>query len=202
MVLHERKAFRKHLDENLPGLIRDFYVKLHPNIRYWGDKNPFYGGDIGRLRTTAEYFPDTKFINIVRDGRDVVASLMNKKWPDGRAWADFETAHQVWNSNVKNGLEFASEAKKKNHYVIKYEDLIKDDLGETKKIFKFLGVSWNKSVEKYCEGQMKERTLVSGPTREIKGDVSISVWAKTLNKKQQADSMKLLKENMEKLGYL
>src|SRR5690606_31314447 len=133
----------------------------------------------------------TKFINIVRDGRDVVASLMNKKWPDGRPWADFKTAHQVWNSNIDTGVKFAKEAKKKNHYFIKYEDLVKDDLVETKKIFKYLNIDWRKPVEDYCIQQKKERTVVSQPVRDIKSDVSVSIWAETLKKNQQRESMKL-----------
>ncbi|HEX5798187.1 MAG TPA: sulfotransferase [Candidatus Saccharimonadales bacterium] len=202
MVLHSRKGFKKFIDKEVPPLIRKFYAQKHPHIKYWGDKNPFYGGDIGRLRTIAEYFPDAKFINIVRDGRDVVTSLMNKKWEDGRPWADFDTAHQVWNSNIKNGLEFAKEAKKKNHYLIKYEDLVKDDLSEAKKIFKFLEIDWRKPVEKYCLQQQKERTIVSKPVRDIRKDAGASLWADKLTKTQQKKSMSLLKENLKNLKYL
>ncbi len=127
---------------------------------------------------------------------------MNKKWEDGRPWADFDMAHQVWNSNINNGLEFAKEAKKKNHYLIKYEDLIKDDLGESKKIFEFLEIDWRKPVEKYCLQQQKERTLVSKPTRDIRKDATVSLWSQTLTKSQQQKSMKLLKSNLKKLKYI
>lgn len=200
MVANEKQDFQQMLDERLPTLIKDFYVKKHPEAYYWGDKNPFYGNEPDRLRTIAEYWPNAKFINIVRDGRDVVTSLMNKKWPNGRPWADFDHAHDVWNTNVEGGLSFAKESGE-NHYFIRYEDLIKNDLSEAKKIFNFLDIPWHSAVEEYCARQAKKRTMVSGPVRKIKKDASISMWTDTLNKKQQKDSLKLLRINLENLGY-
>lgn len=204
MVLHGRKDFKSYLNKHLPGIIRGFYAKQHPNAKYWGDKNPFYGGDVNRLKTIAEYFPDTKFINIIRDGRDVVVSLMKKKWPDGRPWADFDEAHQVWNSNIETGLEFARYIKKSNHYTIKYEDLITDDLNEAKKLFKFLGIDWHHAVAQFAKDQQEERTAISKPVRDLSDSKKIgeSIWADYLTEKQQTKSMNLLQDNMKKLHYL
>ena len=182
------------LDQKLPHLIKDFYATEHPKAYYWGDKNPFYGNYDQQLRTIAEYWPNAKFINIVRDGRDVVTSLMNKKWEDGRPWADFDHAHDVWNSNIEGGLSFAKETGEKNHFFIKYEDLIKNDLAETKKVFEFLEIPWHHAVEDYCMQQSKERTMVSGPVRKIKKDASVSMWTESLTAKQQKDSMRRLKK--------
>ncbi len=201
MVANEKQDFQQILDKRLPNLIKDFYAIKHPEAYYWGDKNPFYGNDVGRLRTIAEYWPDAKFINIVRDGRDVVTSLMNKKWPDGRPRADFNHAHEVWNTNIEGGLSFARESGD-NHYFIRYEDLVADDLSEANKIFEFLGIPWHSAVEEYCGKQKKDRTMVSGPVRKIKKDATVSMWSDTLNKKQQKDSLRLLRVNMKKLGYM
>lgn len=200
MVANGKQEFQQFIDEKLPAIVKDFYAQKHPKAYYWGDKNPFYGNDVERLRTIKEYWPDAKFINIVRDGRDVVTSLMNKRWPDGRPWADFNHAHEVWNSNIEGGLKFAQESGN-NHYFVRYEDLIKNDLTEAKKIFEFLDIPWHESVEEYCAKQAKKRTMVSGPVRKIKKDASVSMWSETLNKKQQKDSLGLLKTNMENLGY-
>ncbi|PAV27036.1 hypothetical protein CF392_02550 [Tamilnaduibacter salinus] len=43
----------------------------------WGDKTPHYLGNVGQL---VELFPDAQFIYIVRDGRDVALSLLEKPW--------------------------------------------------------------------------------------------------------------------------
>lgn len=203
-VLHGRAEFKQHLDKNLPKIIRSFYINNHPDTRYWGDKNPYYGGDIRRLEAIDEYFPGTKFINIVRDGRDVVVSLMKKTWPDGRPWADFDTAHQVWNSNIDTSLGFAKKTSPNRHYFIKYEDLVGNDTDEAKKIFEFLGITWHDDVEEFTQKQRKKRTVLSSPVRDLKkpGNIGESLWLDYFDNKKQSQSYKLLQKNLKKMGYI
>src|SRR5262249_11042290 len=97
-----RDQFVRNLRAVYPQLLRDFYAANWPYARYWGDKNPHYAhpDNTGCLNTIVELFPDAKFIHIIRDGRDVVSSLIRKRHGDGRPWAGWERAHRVWLSHV------------------------------------------------------------------------------------------------------
>ena len=50
----------------------------------WGDKTPHY---VFHLDTLSELFPHSKFINVVRDGRDVALSLLGRPWGPANIYA-------------------------------------------------------------------------------------------------------------------
>ena len=95
-----------------------------------GDKNPHYAapGNDGVLQTVADLFPNPRFIHVIRDGRDVVASLIRKRKPAGEPWVSFETAHQVWTRHITTGHAFATNAAAGTALEVRYEELIADDL--------------------------------------------------------------------------
>src|SRR5215211_3395266 len=63
-VMNSRSEFVNHLRVAFPELVREFYRKMHPGARYWGDKNPHYAAprNQGCLDTIAELFPGSRFI--------------------------------------------------------------------------------------------------------------------------------------------
>jgi hypothetical protein len=88
--------------------MRDFYGDLAPDARYWGDKNPHYADPFNRgsLELVAELFPGSRFVHIIRDGRDVVSSLSQKRWREGKPWATFDHALRAWKQHVRLGRGF------------------------------------------------------------------------------------------------
>lgn len=50
----------------------------------WGDKTPWYIEALSLLR---DLFPAAKFVYLVRDGRDVALSLLQKPWGPNNVWA-------------------------------------------------------------------------------------------------------------------
>ena len=74
-----REQFIDHLRSALPQVIRDFYRSLAADAIYWGDKNPHYAdwNNDGCLELIADLFPNARFIDLIRDGRHVVSSLLD-----------------------------------------------------------------------------------------------------------------------------
>lgn len=198
------EPFRRHLRERLPELVRDFYRRLAPSTaRRWGDKNPAYSSrkNAGWLPTIAELFPHSQFVHIVRDGRDVVSSLVRKKHTDGRQWADFESAHRVWIRHVEAGCKFADELPSGRHFELRYEDLVSDDVGEARRLLEFLGLDLHERIREFCRLQRRERTPFSRPTRDLRGGATRSDWEEMFTPDQHLRSLELLGERLVRHGY-
>ena len=204
VVLSHREQIRDHLERELPGLIRDFYRSLRPQIEHWGDKNPHYASPVDRgcPRTIERLYPGALFIHVLRDGRDVVTSLTRKTSPDGDPWAPFEMAHDVWNSHITIGHELGAELPEDQFCEIRYEDLIADDVGVARSVFDFLGIEIHDSVISFCEAQQRERTPLSGPTRDLSKGAGESDWHSVFTAEERRRSLELLGENLVRFGYL
>jgi hypothetical protein len=202
LVLSHREAFVDYLRTVFPGMIRDFYGDLAPEVRYWGDKNPHYADYRvrGCLEMIAELYPGSRFIHIIRDGRDVVTSLLRKK-TDGRAWATFEEAHATWKWSVDLGRKFGQQLSDNRYFELRYEDLVDDDAGVAKEIFGFLAIDFDPAVEAFCLGQQAKRTPFKDPTRDWKKGVTESEWAATFSPEEQAQSLELIGQDLVWYGY-
>jgi hypothetical protein len=202
-VVTERERFVAHLRATLPEVLRDFYEKLNPNTRYWGDKNPHYAdpNNRGCLALTAELFPGTRFVNVVRDGRDVVASLMRRAHENGDPWVDFEAAHRTWITHVEIGTSFGSRQSPESYLEVRYEDFVRDDVVGAKELCAFLDLELPPAVEEFCAAQRQQRTPLSSPTRTEIGDLTSSDWSSVFSREEQVRSLELLGPHLVNLGY-
>lgn len=102
--------------------------------RRWGDKTPEYIHDLDVLH---ELFSEAKYIYVVRDGRDVALSLMNRHFGANNV---FLAAHH-WRSAVEKGDAFADRLDRSKLMAIKYEDLLSEPAGTLENVARFLGVN-------------------------------------------------------------
>jgi SAM-dependent methyltransferase len=202
-VVTERERFVTHLRSTLPDVVRDFYAQLNPSTRYWGDKNPHYAdpNNRGCLALTAALFPGTRFVNVVRDGRDVVASLLRRNHDNGDPWVDFEAAHRTWITHLEIGRSFGARQPPGSYLEIRYEDFVRDDVVGAKELCAFLDLELPAAVEEFCTAQRCERTPLSSPTRAAIGDLSSSDWSSVLSSEEQVRSLELLGPHLVQLGY-
>lgn len=95
-------------------------LALKPGARLLLEKTPGYGRH-GEL--ILRYLPHAKFIHIVRDGRDVVCSMVRASRGWGRAWApaDVEHAAAQWDEHVRaaRGISALTDA----YFELRYEEL-------------------------------------------------------------------------------
>jgi len=196
-LLSYRTQFIDYLRHALPPMIRDFYRTVDPNARYWGDKNPHYldEADAECLDTIASLFPGTRFIHIIRDGRDVVASLVRK------GWVGFHTAHRLWNTHVDRGRTFGASQPVECYFELRYEDLISADVDVARTVFEFLRIDFHDNVARFCEAQRQGRTPLSEPTRDLSSGATRSDWTAVFDIDQQFESLTLLKQNLVRCGY-
>jgi len=100
-------------------------------------------------------FPHAAYVHMVRDGRDVVASLLSMDWrtPDGKR-VDYTTAAgaaaRYWASAIRLGRRFAEATRGRGRYCeLRYETLIAQPEPVLRSLFEFLGEPWEPAVLDY-----------------------------------------------------
>ncbi len=117
--------------------------------RRWIDHTPHYALIAGRL---AEIFPGASFIHMLRDGREVVQSMLNfarsrhspaiARFAEQRiAWAsDMRPACETWRDHVEAAMAFC-DAHPSRALVVRYEDLVAAPESTFRTIHAFLGLA-------------------------------------------------------------
>jgi len=83
-----------------------------------------------------KFFPDSKFIHIIRDGREVYASSAKRGWIDNYIYLPI-----LWNESIRYFNKYQKKYDNgKNFFEIKYEDLVKNSKLYIPKLFQFLEV--------------------------------------------------------------
>ena len=126
--------------EMVRAMIASFHeavVALKPGANIVLEKCPGYHHPIDVIRT---YLPEARFIHLVRDGRDVVSSLVAAAQGWGRTWApaDIGEASSMWVRGVRNA---ASAAASGQYLEVRYEDLLDDGPAVLEKTLTFCGAT-------------------------------------------------------------
>jgi hypothetical protein len=107
----------------------------------WGDKSDY----LDQLHILNEMFPRAQFIHIIRDGRDVAASVMKLPWgPD-----DIIRAAQWWNDHVWVARRVGAVLGKDRYLEVRYEDLVENPERELRRCCAFLHEQYSPDVLAY-----------------------------------------------------
>lgn len=203
VLLTHKEAFREHVRAAYPEMIRAFYRERWPHANYWGDKNPHYtdAHNRGCLSLVAELFPGARFVHVIRDGRDVVSSLLRKKKENGEPWVDFDGAHRKWMNNADVAVEFGREIGADRYVEVRYEELVANDAEGAQRLFESLRIPMHPAVLEFCESQRESRTPFSAPTRDLAEGAGRSEWHRVLDPEQRIRSLDLIGDHLVKYGY-
>jgi hypothetical protein len=123
----------------------------------WGDKNPRYVFHVVRI---ARLLPETRFIHIVRDGRDVATSLVESRF--GAATlpvAAAQWAHRV--SVARRQGELLGTARYRE---VSYERLVARPREVLEEICTFIGLEYSPAMLSYAE---RTDRFLAGPAAEV-----------------------------------
>lgn len=101
----------------------------------YGDKTPTY---VLKIRELADAFPESQFIHMIRDGRDVAMSVIEQRWGPTR----IAPAMMTWKQHVEAGQR-AGLALETRYLEIRYEELIDDPEGMCRVVCAFLGLRFS-----------------------------------------------------------
>lgn len=108
--------------------------KVGAEFSRWGDKTPL---NVNHMDAILKAFPDAKFVNLVRDGVDVIHSWLKR--PD--YFGDMIRPARRWQGAVRAAREF-SRRHQDRVIEVRYEELCRDPETITRKVCRFLDLSW------------------------------------------------------------
>jgi Sulfotransferase family len=122
-----------------------------------GDKTPRYARKIPTLHGL---WPKTKFVHLIRDGRDVCLSILNWKKAQksiGRfeSWReDPVTATALWwELHLHLARESGTPLGPALYHEVRYESLVSDPAEECSKLCEFLGIPYDGAMLRFHEGR-------------------------------------------------
>jgi len=105
----------------------------------WGDKRPAYLHNIDIL---LRLYPDAQFINIMRDGRDCVASLKEMSWHR----KDIYATVAAWARAVDDARRAARRLGPEQWHEVRYEDLVVDPHARLADMCAYLGEDYHPAM--------------------------------------------------------
>jgi len=162
----------------------------------WIEKTPAH---VFHLDTIKGYYPDAKFIEIIRNPLNAIYSW-KKNWDDNHKAS---TLALRWRSSIATFSKFRSDNPGKGYTVI-YENLVKEPEVEFRKIMEFLVIT--PDVERLQNLQKAARKFVSKRETWKKDNVSKSINDKNPNYhwslNERLKMQYLLKSELVDLGYV
>jgi hypothetical protein len=139
----------RHLAQITPAeAVRAFFCAYAERFgkSRWGDKTPTYGM---RMPMIAAAVPEARFVQVIRDPRDVAASW--KRFRALRGDDPLTAAHwaEVWMATV---VETRVKAARVDHYLeLRYEDLIESPERTLRRVCEFLALPFDPAMLAYHE---------------------------------------------------
>jgi hypothetical protein len=124
--------------------------------KYFGDSTPV---NIMQAELINKLLPGSKFIHVIRDGRDVASSVLNEKWGPNEHFA----ALDWWKNRIVTGQLALSKIKTENKLELRIEDLVIHQREATlEKIKVFLDLPSNKRFDSYFADEILPEKLHAG----------------------------------------
>ena len=179
--------------------------RLKTGKRRMAEKTP---GNVRVFGPLHHLFPNSPLLHVVRDGRDVVCSLLRQEWlgPDGER-APFTTdpreAARYWVESVQAGRAAAraSTSVAARYLEVRYEDLVTDPSGELHRVLSFIGEPWDDGVLRHHVDSAGADE--DGDSRELQAvdSTSIGRWGRDLSQSDLSAVLEVAGSLLRELGY-
>ena len=214
-------------EDEFMGAVRAFAVSLLSSMKpdlgpgqVFIEKTPDHALHLEVIMRT---LPDSKVIHIVRDARDVVASILRVQrelgWELSRPNA--RSAAKLWVNHVRGARSVQGKLTSERFLEVRYETLLSETKETVRKVLAFLGVRWEESdLERTMQALQADniRTGAGKPIRirgeaskdlgqefqmpkEFVGKATAGNWVKDLSWSQKFWVWYVAGETMKEFGY-
>lgn len=187
-----------YMDEHeLLDALRDFcdralmpYLREESGARRLAERTPDH---VSCLELIGSIYPDAHVVNIVRDGRDVVRSLLSQTWES--APRTVEEAAEEWRSSVEAAEKAAGAVPLLR--TVQYEHLLADPLRSITDLYGWLGLSTRPDVVEgaLTEAEVRFNVDPSSPA------IAEGKWRETFADSDLDAFMRVGGATLERYGY-
>jgi len=170
--------------------------KLHP-----GEKSPLH---LEHVPAILDHFPGSKVIYILRDGRDVVRSLLDVPWAAPHNPRRFRRFCMRWNDAIEAMLRYEKMLPADRFMAVRFEDLTGQPKSELEKICSFIGEEFEPTQLEPVQGS----SAVPEWEKEWKGKAAetpdiarVQAWRKSSDQQQIWIMNSMMGNMLERAGY-
>lgn len=183
---------------DLAEVVYRWHLQAEQKVR-WGDKTPPYIEIVPQL---AQMYPGSRFIHLVRDGRDVAKSFRATNWIDSRWLYD---SIRGWTLAMEWHWRWARSEFRDRILLVHYEELVLDPETTLRKICRFLGekfeprmLSWQGIVD--AQVPLRERKAHSRLKQRI-GAEGVARWKREMSAREIFICEAFMAAHLRRLGY-
>lgn len=162
--------------------------------------------------TLGEIFPESRFLHVIRDGRDVASSLVTMNWVDGSGQKlgsvqNVEGAARYWKNIVQVGRRQANHPSLLGRvFEVRYESLVAAPEETLRQVTEFLGEPWD-------DAMLAHQKDVEAPLDDDSGDTyegvrkplyasSVGRWQNDMSDANKESFIREAGDLLLELGYL
>ena len=169
--------------EYLKKIFQTFLNNIIQDILSHHNKDCFVEDNTWNILFSADLLyliPDAKIISVIRDPRDVVASLSKQKWMP----SDKTQVTKIYNDLISEWINIRNNLNKQSWLEVRLEDIVSEPANQIMQICDFVAIPW--------EEQLLEVDLSKSNSGR---------WKKDFSEEEQRSIIPLLAENIKSFGY-
>lgn len=174
---------------------------------HWGDKTPEYAHIVPLL---ARLFSEARFVHVIRDGRDVALSMLDRKRTSryrsgkGPLHRRAPTPAFFWSRRIRTVRRAVAGLEAGRYCELRYEDLLDDPEGQLRRLCQFIGVEFESDMlvhdrtglEEVPPSQRQSHTrLALPPTKGLRD------WRRQMLPGEVAEFEAVARRQLARLGY-
>jgi sulfotransferase family protein len=170
-----------------------------------GDKTPRY---VRSLPTLHEFFPQARFVHLIRDGRETSLSVVNWRKAEKLAetfptWREHPvaTAALWWEWQVRLGREAGPSLGPQLYHEVRYEALVADSAGELEPLCAFLDLPLDEAMLRFHEGRERNESDLSAKSAWLPPTPGLRDWSTQMTGEDVERFEATAGELLDELGY-
>jgi protein-tyrosine sulfotransferase len=200
--IYQKAILLKGEDRSLEAILDLLYREMMANHKssavWWGEKSI---NNAISMETIAPLYPAARYIHLIRDGRDVVASYQAY----GLISKDFQKNCFYWMDSIRNFRKAAARTPLPYVLEIRYETLVIEPYCTLRKVFDFLDLDFDpawldfrkmKSFHPDLDDRDMHQNLKKPITQE-----RIGTWKQRLSPQQQRHIQEYIGPFLREFGY-
>jgi hypothetical protein len=200
-AIHDAAASRPAFIETFAALCLQASDKAR-----WAEKTP---RNISRIGAIFHFFPDARFVHVLRDGRDVACSLRTHprhKVVDGKlvpldTWKPIAGCARRWRDDIECSRPWWSDPR---FQTLRYEELVRQPESVLRRLMVFLGEPWDDAMLAHAGGSASRDVTRFAQNPEAIGAVnasSIGRWERDLDANDRRIFKRIAGPLLVELGY-
>jgi len=174
------------------------------------------GGEVGAPDIITQCLPNSKIVVLLRDGRDIIDSLIDAKQKDGFITKSGETPviehtrkieiekhSKIWSKYVEKLLDTYNNYPEELRLLIKYEDLLKNTFEELKKLHIFIenNISDEKILQLISKFSFENIPIYQKGKGKFARSASPGKWKTSFTDAEKRIMHENMNSSLRKLGY-